>query len=220
MELTAKIAMLERDLRGLIRKWERYFGGDLKVPPVKERESFYRRLRLVVDEPGQLRAAERFRLDQLQARYGTYSSNWERMLREREEGIRRWTPAQARIVEDDTAAPAPPAPTSGQRGTTESAGPRPTDDVPARESVRLPNDTPATPVDRPGAEDLFGRWSAAKQSLGQEVRLDRLAFDAQVAAQREAAEAKLGSSVHFDVAIVDGKVKLTARRAASPDIEE
>jgi hypothetical protein len=231
MELIEKVVVLERDLRGLIRKWERYFAGDLKVPPVNDRESFYRRLRMVVDEPGQLRASDRFRLDQLQARYGTYSSNWERMLREREEGVRRWVPPSARAAA--ASEPSPPAEPTGSTVAAEAMDPPgPTE---PRETLRAdetpgtpqptqprdadPNEAAACPVDPSGTEDLFSRWSAAKTNLGQEVRLDRSAFDAQIQAQRQAAEAKLGSAVRFDVAIVDGKVKLTARRAASSDNE-
>lgn len=201
MELAEKIAVLERDLNQLIRKWERFFAGDLKVPPEPDRERMNRRLRMVMDSPGQLRAADRFRLDQLQHRFASYSANWERMLREREEGVRRWTPGKRAGAQEAPSTP-PHAPQTR------------TPEPPRADAHR------AGSVHRDEARDLYERWSRAKESLGQEVRLDRSAFEAQIDRQRKAAEAKLGAVVQFDVAVAGGKVKLTARRAEPSADEE
>jgi hypothetical protein len=58
------------------------------VPPQPVQERIARRLRLLAENPPQ-RRADQFRLEQLQHRFATYSQNWERMLREREEGRSR-----------------------------------------------------------------------------------------------------------------------------------
>jgi hypothetical protein len=75
MELIEQIAML----------WEMYFSGVERVPPQDERERINRRIRLLAEQTVN-RRAEQFRIEQLQHRFQTYSQNWERMLREREEG--------------------------------------------------------------------------------------------------------------------------------------
>jgi hypothetical protein len=85
MELIEQIAILERALQEHIRKWERYFSGVDRVPPQDERERINRRIRMLAEQTVN-RRAEQFRIEQLQHRFMTYSQNWERMLREREEG--------------------------------------------------------------------------------------------------------------------------------------
>jgi hypothetical protein len=85
MELIQEIAMLEGVLQKHIRKWEMYFSGVERVPPQVERERINRRIRMLAEQTVN-RRAEQFRIEQLQHRFQTYSQNWERMLREREEG--------------------------------------------------------------------------------------------------------------------------------------
>jgi hypothetical protein len=88
MELEQKIQMLERDLREHVKNWERFFAGQLRVPPEIERTRFQQRLRTLAEHTF-TRRAEQFRVEQLQNRFMSYSQNWERMLREREEGRSR-----------------------------------------------------------------------------------------------------------------------------------
>ncbi len=85
MELSEEIAYLDRVLQEHIRKWDRFFAGVEKVPPQIERERLGQRIRML-SEQTMNRRADHFRVEQLQHRFQTYSMNWERMLREREEG--------------------------------------------------------------------------------------------------------------------------------------
>jgi hypothetical protein len=85
MDLEQKIQMLERDLREQARNWERFFSGGLRVPPEIERTRFAQRLRSLAEQTFN-RRADQFRVEQLQHRFMSYSQNWERMLRDREEG--------------------------------------------------------------------------------------------------------------------------------------
>ena len=85
MELIEQITILERALQEHIRKWERFFSGVDRVPPQDEKERITRRIRTLAEQTVN-RRAEQFRIEQLQHRFMTYSVNWERMLREREEG--------------------------------------------------------------------------------------------------------------------------------------
>lgn len=85
MEVIDQIKVLERALQEHIRKWERYFSGVDRVPPQEEKERISLRIRRLSEQTVH-RRAEQFRIEQLQHRFMTYSMNWERMLREREEG--------------------------------------------------------------------------------------------------------------------------------------
>ena len=173
----AEILMLEKALKDLIHRWERYFAGDLRVPPQIERDRLARRLRMMTEKPTR-RSAERFRVEQLQHRFMTYAQNWERMLREREEGRGR-SAALLRAQREASSTDAPPSPSV-----------HPQDEA-----------------------SLYDRFVEARQALGQEVHVQREAFESQLRAQREGLEQKLGHGVQFDVKVEDGKVKLAARRA-------
>lgn len=85
------ITQMEMELRELIRLWERFFAGDVRIPPLKERKALAARLRRMSEHPPR-KSSDRFRAEQLQHRFAVYSANWERMLREREEGIKRGRP--------------------------------------------------------------------------------------------------------------------------------
>lgn len=101
--LGERVTMLEREFRDLVTKWERFFAGDLRVPPMNERTALERRLRRLSESPGNARRVDQFRLENLQHKFMTYAQNWERMLREREEGRGR------AFVVGRGAVPAPPS---------------------------------------------------------------------------------------------------------------
>jgi len=169
-----ELTMLENALRDLITKWERFFAGDLRVPPHIERERLARRLRVLSERPTK-RSAERFRAEQLQHRFMAYSQNWERMLREREEGR--------------------------AAGAVRPPGSPPDGGHPA--SVDRATEPPS----------LYDRYVEARRALGENVTVDRGAFESQLATQRARLEQQLGHGVEFDVRVEGGKVKLAARRA-------
>jgi hypothetical protein len=103
MSLTDSIALVENALRDLIRDWERFFAGDLKVPPQAKHDRISGRLRSLSQQPMQKRS-DQFRFEQLQHRFMAYAANWERMLREREEGRGRFAAAARAKAEEAAAA--------------------------------------------------------------------------------------------------------------------
>ncbi len=178
------IGTLERDLKALILEWERFFSGDRRVPPEADKTRLERRLRQL-SEHQSLRGATRFRLEQLQHRFGTYAALWERQLRQREEG-RALGSAGGRRVETAT-------------GRTAASAP-------------APLNTPAsTSVEGSRPRGLYERWVEAKRSVGQEPGMSREQFEARLEAQRVTLEKKLGRPVEFDVSVRDGAVRLAAR---------
>src|SRR5512139_3958851 len=105
MNLGEQLALIERAMQALIRDWERFFAGDLRVPPHDDSDRLGRRLRLLAEDSGGSRV-DRFRLEQLQHRFQTYLQNWERMLRDREEGRARTGAAARTPAAEVAAAPA------------------------------------------------------------------------------------------------------------------
>jgi len=102
VSVSEQIVLVENALRDLIRDWERFFAGDLKVPPEAKHERLERRLRLLSGGTVQ-RRADQFRLENLQHRFMTYATNWTRMLREREEGRGRFAASGNRPGQAETA---------------------------------------------------------------------------------------------------------------------
>lgn len=187
------ISRLEGDLRTLITRWDRFFAGELRVPPTREKEILGRRVRELAERSSGEHSGDRFRVEQLQHRFMTYAVNWERLLREREEGIRRYIP--------------------GKKTETEMPGAR-------RPEPTEPNVQPAPSVNTHGVGGLFERWCELKAEIGQDVKIGRQAFENQIKRQRSDIETRMGSKVTFEVALADGKVKLTARRVESNGKEE
>jgi hypothetical protein len=97
VNLGEQLVIVERALQTLIRDWERFFAGDLRVPPHDDVDRLGRRLRMLAESSAGSRV-ERYRLEQTQHRFATYSQNWERMLREREEGRTRTAAVPRRLI--------------------------------------------------------------------------------------------------------------------------
>ncbi len=179
VDLQAAIAQTEQALRDLSVEWERFFAGERRTPPQPQRVALQRRLQMLAESAS--RAADQFRIEQLQSRFMSYTMMWERQLRAREEGNL------------PIAAVARPTSASAARGRPDAS--------------------------RPGsvhAEDgdaIWNRFKEAKAELGQSTTIQREAFLAQLEAQRERLQAKLGGRVRFDVVVEDGKVRLAARKA-------
>jgi hypothetical protein len=181
VELSEQIAILERAVQEHIRKWDRFFAGAEKAVPQVERERIARRIRMLSEQTVH-RRAEQFRIEQLQHRFQTYSMNWERMLREREEG---------RGAAGGSPVAPPPAPAE-PAGVANAAAPG---SVNPQEEV-----------------SLFDRYRAAKALQGHDVSVDRKTFDQQIEAQRQRIEARLGQEVRFEVQVDDGNVRVVARK--------
>ena len=179
MDLQATIAQTEQALRDLSVEWERFFAGGRRTPPQPQRVALQRRLQMLAERAS--RAADQFRIEQLQSRFMSYTMMWERQLRAREEGN---LPA---------AAVARPTPGAAPRGRLDAS----------RSSSVHPED----------ADAVWERFTKARASLGLPATIGREAFLAQLEAQREKLEAKLGARVRFEVVVEDGKVRLAARKA-------
>ncbi len=180
-----EIAVLERGLKALHVEYERFYIGELKVPPVDTRrrlEDLLKRMAGVNVE----RAAERFRLQNVQNRFQSMKELWEKRLLAREEG-------RLRVGR-------PPRPVKAASAGAES-------DAEGSTSVGR--------RERKSLMPLFERFCEARRALGEDVsRLRYERFEELL--RRQAAEIRKATGAKrlvFEVQTVDGKVRLIGRPA-------
>ena len=86
---------LDRGITALRIDYERFFGGELRRPPVAGRRTLEETLRRLGNAEVE-KAPERFRLQTLQSRYNSFAELWDKRMQAREEGrtgpIRRLVP--------------------------------------------------------------------------------------------------------------------------------
>jgi hypothetical protein len=216
---------LEEEIELLKVAFERYFNGVDRVPPTREHDT----VKLHIRNAERQRSAStliRFRMQGLKARFITYEHYWTRILRQIEDGSfkrvvaeskRRELEALRRRVEEDgsersgvrTMADRDPGQSGirakldrdGESGLLEQA-------EPARARPPLPS-----AVDPKQARELFKQFVAAKKAAGESVEgltygrlLDKLSREVPKLQELH------GDGLRLEVATVDGKVRLRARK--------
>jgi hypothetical protein len=183
VSIARDLDLLDKSIASLKLDYERFFSGDLKVPPLPARKSVEQVLRRVGNVSLD-KAEERFRLQALQSRFTTLSELWEKRLVAREEGrgpVR--PPIRARVAEKP-----PPARDAGAAASVKSSG-------------------------RVDLKSLFDRYCAARAAVGEDtsrLRYDR--FEELVKRQAaEIRKATGATRLAFDVQTRDGKVRLVGR---------
>ena len=185
VSIARDLDLLDKSIASLKLDYERFFSGDLKVPPLPARKSVEQVLRRVgnvsVDK-----AEERFRLQALQSRFTALSELWEKRLVAKEEGRGRVRPPiRVRSAEQPAAFPAGDA---GAAASVKGSG-------------------------RGDLRSLFDRYCAARAAVGEDasrLRYDR--FEELVKKQTaEIRRATGATGLAFDVQTRDGKVRLVGR---------
>ena len=184
---------LEEDIRKLKNKYDQFFSGIAKVPPIQER----RNIEIYIYELGKLKMrdnARRFRYNTLLSRYNQFREMWSRKMREREEGPLDFRRRQAAMN-----APAPPQP---------PAAPPP--------RVTSPKPDPYVKVS-PGSngeelQRLFDEIQKEHLKMGRLPTITIEQLGQMVQKQSEVVRSRYKvNSVAFRVETVDGKVKLKAK---------
>ncbi len=230
ISIERELTFLERNITTLRVEYERFFGGELKRPPVQSRRTIEDVLRRAGNAEVE-KAAERFRLQSIQSRYNSFVEIWDKRMRAKEEGTagpgrRLATGAVAPALE---AAPAAkkPVPRKGEtsvdvaallaaaeaavaRTRSPQAPAAPAPDAPAAPSVKPKSRVDFTP--------LFQRYVAARQALGEDVtKLRYEKFEEAVRRQAEEIRKRTGSSrLVFEVQTAEGRVKLVGRPVQAP----
>jgi hypothetical protein len=223
---------LDRGITALRIEYERFFGGELRRPPVPGRRTLEETLRRLGNAEME-KAAERFRLQTLQSRYNSFTELWDKRMQAREEGrtgpIRRLAPLAAVAA----SASAPNAASAGKVAAKQGPPPTARDiaallaaaekavgaGTPVAGQSARPDAAPPSSV-KPGKRvdftPLFQRYVAARQALGEDVsRLRYEKFEESVRRQADEIRKKTGSSrLVFEVQTTDGRVRLVGRPAA------
>jgi len=184
---------LEEDIRKLKNKYDQFFTGIQKMPPVMERHA----LEVYIFELGKQKMREnarRFRYNQLLSRYNQFREMWGRKMREREEGPLDFRRRQAALSTPSEPPPPPPPP---GRVTQQQSG----------SYVKL---TAGSNGD--ALRNLFDQIETEHKKLGKEPNLTFEQLRAMVEKQSEAVRERYKVEVvGFRVDVVDGKVKLKAK---------
>lgn len=184
---------LEEDIRKLKNKYDQFFNGIQKFPPMHER----RVLEVYIHELGKQKMRDntrRFRYGQLLTRYNQLREMWGRKMREREEGPLDYRRRSA-ALNAPSAPPPPPAPAVPVTSPKVDAYVKVTPGTNGEEIKRLYRD-----IER---ENL---------KLGKlpNITIDQL--KAMVQRQSDLVREKYHvAAVAFRVDVVDGKVKLKAK---------
>jgi hypothetical protein len=195
-----ELDLLEENIRKLKNKYDQFFAGIAKVPPMQDR----RNVETYIYELGKQRMRDntrRFRYQTILTRYNQFRELWGRRTREREEGPLDFRRRQAAL--DEPIAPMPQ--------------PRADDDTPraaARETS--PDGDPYVKV-APGTNGeeirkLYAEIEREHLKMGKLPPVTIEQLNQMVQKQSEAVRARYNvNAVAFRVETVDGKVKLKAR---------
>jgi hypothetical protein len=185
---------LEEDLRRLKNKYDQFFAGIQKAPPLHDR----RQVEVYVHELLKLKMrdnARRFRFNQLVSRMNQLRELWGRKMREREEGpmdFRRRQAVMAGPVE-----PPPPPPRAPERVTSTAADPY----------VRMAPGSNGEEMKR-----LYDEIQKEHLKQGKQPNMTFEQLSAMIQKQSEVVRTRYQvNTVAFRVETVDGKVKLKAK---------
>jgi hypothetical protein len=192
-----ELEKLEEDIRILKNKYDQFFAGISKYPPMQDR----RMLEVFVHELSKQKIrdnARRFRLSTLLSRFNQLREMWARKMREREEGPLDFRRRQAAMsAEPDSPRPAAPPPPARESVTSAGADPY----------VRLTRGSNGEEIKR-----LYSQIEQEHQKLGKASNVTYEQLAAMVQKQSEVVRSKYQvDAVAFRVDVVDGKVKLKAK---------
>lgn len=189
---------LEEDIRKLKNKYDQFFTGITKVPPMFDRKQ----VEILIYEIGKEKMRDntrRFRYNTVLSRYNQYREMWGRKMREREEGPIEFKRRQAAL---EKPSPAPPPPAEEQKGAASRVTSAPGDPY-----VKM---VPGSNGE--GIQKLYSEIEKEHLKLGKlpNLTMDQLRkmVEQQTAAVRERYHV---NTVAFRVDVVDGKVKLKAK---------
>ena len=183
---------LEEDIRKLKNKYDQFFSGIQRLPPMHER----RLLEVYIYELGKQKMRDntrRFRYSQLLTRYNQLRELWGRKMREREEGPLDFRRRSAALNE-----PMPPP---------RSEPPQPVTSAKADPYVRV-----APGSNGEAIQQLFGEIEKEHLKLGRLPAITIEQLQSMVQKQSDLVREKYHvTAVAFRVDVVDGKVKLKAK---------
>jgi predicted DNA-binding WGR domain protein len=192
---------LEEDIRRLKNRYDQFFAGIQKAPPIQER----RKIDVFIHELSKQKVRDntrRFRFNTLLTRYNQLRENWGRRTREREEGPLEFKRRQAAMTDEDREIAA--------KALREIEPPPPAPPVTSAKADPYVKVAPGSNGEE--VRKLYEQLEREHLKLGRlpPVTIDQL--QQMVQKQSEAVRLKYQvSTVAFRVETVDGKVKLKAK---------
>jgi len=191
-----ELEKLEEDIRKLKNKYDQFFTGITKMPPVQDR----RNIEVYIYELGKQKMRDntrRFRFNTLLTRYNQFREMWARKTREREEGPLEFRRRQAAFSAPEIPPPPPPEPPREARVT--SARPEP--------YVKVAAESNGDAVRK-----LYDEIEREHLKLGKLPPITIEQLGQMVQKQSEVVRSRYHvNNVAFRVETVDGKVKLKAK---------
>jgi hypothetical protein len=191
--LNEDLDLLEKSIRQLQIEWEKFFSGIERKPPVDMRTKVEAMVRRYSN--AEIRNnTERFRFQNLAARYQTFAELWAKRLRAMEEGRPVGLPGKAATM----APPPHHSPAIVERLATAAKS----------NEVRVKDPTGDTEAVR----SLFDRFLAARKEAGESGAVKFESFQKIIAQQStRILNEKGASAVDFRLETKDGKVSLKAK---------
>lgn len=193
-----ELDLLEEEIRKLKNKYDQFFTGIVKMPPITDR----RRVEAMIHELNKRKVRDnshRFRFNTLTTRFNQYREMWGRRMREREEGPIEFKRRQAALAQPSEAEAPPPRPAAAATPRVTSNGSDP--------YVKVAPGTNGEEIRR-----LYQQLESEHGKLGSRPPLSLEQLSEMVQKQTEAVRSKYNvAAVGFRVETVDGKVKLKAK---------
>jgi hypothetical protein len=190
---------LEEDIRKLKNKYDQFFTGITKMPPMHDRKQ----VEILVFEIGKQKfrdSTRRFRFNTILSRFNQFREMWGRKMREREEGPIEFNRRKAAMEAPSPAPPPPPIETSTTMAARVTSGK-------ADPYVKLVPGSNGEEI-----RQLYTQIEKEHLKLGKlpNVTIDQL--KKMVEQQSDLVRERYHvSAVAFRVDVVDGKVKLKAK---------
>ena len=189
-----ELDLLEDDIRKLKNKYDQFFSGITKMPPLTERRNLESRIH-ELNRQKVRDNTRRFRLSQLTTRFNQFREMWGRRMREREEGPLEFGRRKAALDR--------PAETPEPRAAAE----RPVTSAAADPYVKVAAGTNGDEVRK-----LYEQIQSEHSKMGKASNVTFEQLNAMVQKQSEMVRARYNvNTVAFRVETVDGKVKLKAK---------
>jgi hypothetical protein len=182
-DLERELEQLDLALSILKRDFEIYFAGGIKLPPLEAQRRIERAIRKYSNITN-LNYAQRFRYNNLSARFNSYADLWNKQMKYKEEGR---TPSGA-VIQVQVQAPPPPKE--------------------KKQARRASGDSETAKYQKLFNEYLQSREKTGETASG--VSFDK--FSQQLAKQKETIVGRYQcKDVEFYVAVEQGKTKLKAK---------
>ena len=208
---------LEEQIELLKVAYDRYFNGVDRIPPAREHDALKRNVHIIMRN--QLPSTVmRFRFQNLRARLITYEQYWTRILNQIEKGTFKRVVAESKKRQRDFVRKAAEERKAARDGAEAAANTGVTEDGAPKMRVRVPSASRPAATDLPDgmdaktARNLFRDFVKAKRAAGEQTEgITYGGLVKKLAREMPKLQKKHGDGVRFEVATVNGKVRLRAR---------